>query len=134
MIVCTDADVSRSRNNYVDDDYVVLSLILIFKGVDLVFILFMTEWEPITQFEDAVVSVGRVKVYTLDVKSPTYRVLSRLFAFVHNTFEDVHTDVPPILIGITWLKLKGIVTVFVYVFYHLQRKQAYVVIAEEVSM
>ncbi len=103
VIVCSDADVSRSRDNYVDDDYVKLFSILMFKGVNLVLILFITEWEPITQFEDAVVSVGRVKIYALDVKSPIYRVLSGLFAFVHDTPEDVHTDAPPILIGITWL-------------------------------
>ena len=48
-----------------------------------------------------VVIVGRVKVYALEVESPTYTVLSGLFALVHVTSEDVHADVPEILIVIT---------------------------------
>ena len=50
-----------------------------------------------------IVGVGRVKVYALEIESPTYTDLSGLFAFVHDTPEDVHTDAPPILIVITLL-------------------------------
>ena len=82
VIVCTDADVSRSRDNYVDNDYVKLFSILMFEGVDLVLILFMTEWEPIVQ--NVFVSVGRLNVNALEVESPTYTVLSELLASVHN--------------------------------------------------
>jgi hypothetical protein len=48
-----------------------------------------------------VVSVGRVKVYALEVESPTYTVLSGLIASVHDTYEYVHADAPVIIIGIT---------------------------------
>ncbi len=49
-----------------------------------------------------VVSVGRLKVYALEVESPTYTVLSGLIALVHDTSEDAHFYAS-IIIGITWL-------------------------------
>ena len=81
VIVWTKAVVSRSSDNYVDNDYVKLFSILMFKGVNLVLILYMTEWEPIVQ--NVFVSVGRLNVNALEVESPTYTVLSGLLASVH---------------------------------------------------
>ena len=52
-----------------------------FEGVDLVFIMFMIEWEPIVQYW--FVSVGRLNKYALVIGSPTYTVLAWLLASVH---------------------------------------------------
>ena len=45
-----------------------------------------------------IVGFGRVKVYALEVESPTYTVLSGLIALVHDSSKNVQADTPVIII------------------------------------
>ena len=50
-----------------------------------------------------IVGVGRVKVYALEIESPTYTFPTWLLASSQDTPEDVHAVDAEIIIGITWL-------------------------------
>ena len=91
-----------------------------FKGVVMLFTTFITEWDPIVHWIPLLVSVGGLKLYIIEVESPTYTVLSKLFWLFHVTSESEH---PPTITFIGLLKLRRVSTV--PEFYQVQPKHWY---------
>ena len=55
-----------------------------FKGVDMLFTTFITEWVKIQHNGFVLVSVGGLNSYAFDVKEPTLTVLSILIASLND--------------------------------------------------
>ncbi len=72
-----------------------------FEGVDLVFILFTTEWVTNLHAWFVYMDVGGVKVNALEVGSPTFTVLSGLLPSAHVVSDAKQGDETIISIG--WL-------------------------------